>query len=130
MANFKHYFDSRFAGCRILAHAYDQHRNRDVTIYQLPGYVDCVGVSDTVDRWIAPVAPNLFSVDIYQLFRDLHDGKDVKLPLRAGKPGEGQKRARRALIEDDAVVAPPTEPEPVLRRPSKSESQSRRRILI
>lgn len=103
MANFAHYFNSRFAGCRLLAKAYDQHRNRDVSIYQIPGQVDCVGVSDTIDRWIAPVSPELFSVNIHQLMRDLQSGVDVKLPVLSPKlEPKPSGRARRVLIEDQS----------------------------
>lgn len=123
--NFAHYFNNRFAACRLIAETFDQHRDRDVKIYQIPGQVDCVGVSDGIDRWIAPVAPELFQVNIHQLMRDLSDGKDIKLPVRAGRP---VKTSRRALLADSDAVAPPMEEEAVLRRPSKSQS-TRRKLL-
>jgi len=125
MANFSHYFNSRFAGCRLLAEAFDQHRNRDVRIYQIPGQMDCVGVCDQVDRWIAPVTPDIFSVNIHQLIRDLHDGKDIKLPVRAGKASEPSKSPRRRLILETEASPPPEDPEPVRRRPT-----TKRRTLI
>lgn len=129
--SFNQYFNSRFAGCRTLAHTYDQHRNRDVTIYQIPGRLDCVGVSDNVDRWIAPVAPNLFSVDIEQLFKDLQSGVPVKLPIVAGK--SQPRTGRRALLSEDGPSPSDPEPEVVRRRPSKPQTPaptSRRRVLI
>lgn len=131
MASFKHYFNSRFAGCRLLAEAFDQHRNRNVSIYQIPGHIDVVGVSDTIDRWIAPVAPELFSVNIYQLMRDLHDGKDIKLPIRSPLLAQSGKKGRRALIDEAHANPPPAEPEPVKRRPGKSQvAPARSRILV
>ena len=126
MANFKHYFDCRFAGCTLLAKAFDQHRNRDVNIYQIPGHVDVVGVSDTVDRWIAPVAPELFSINIQQLLRDLHSGVPIKLPVTSSKP---VKTSRRALIIEEPANPPADDPEPILRRPSKSQPRQRRAII-
>lgn len=129
--SFNQYFNSRFAGCRTLAHAFDQHRNRDVTIYQIPGRLDCVGVSDGVDRWIAPVVANIFSVDIEQLFRDLQSGVQVKLPLEARQASV--KPRRRALLAEDGASPSDPEPELVRRRPSKSETPvatPRRRVLI
>ena len=131
MANFAHYFNSRFAGCRVLAHAYDQCRERDVTLYQIPGQVECVGVSDTVDRWIAPVAPNLFNVDIMQLFRDMNAGNPVTLPLRGPRPGQASKTGRRALLAESDALPSPEEPEPIRRRPGKSDALVRaRRVLL
>jgi hypothetical protein len=127
--NYAHYFNSRFSACRVLAYAYDQHRERDVTIYQIPGKVDVVGVSDTVDRWIAPVAPELFSINIQQLFRDMQSGVELKLPIYAPRPGAAQNRGRRALISDDHVVSSPADPGPGKRRPSKSAPSARRVLL-
>jgi hypothetical protein len=107
MANFAHYFNSRFAGCQCLAHAFDQHRNRDVKIYQIPGVVDCVGVSDGVDRWIAPVAPELFSVNIQKLLRDLQEGVSIKLPVNGLDQSKKEPRsARRRLLLDSEAPAP------------------------
>jgi hypothetical protein len=104
--NFAHYFNSRFAGCRLLAKAYDHCRNREVNLYQIPGHVDVVGVSDTVDRWIAPVAPDLFTVDIVKLFRDMNEGTEVKLPIIAPALTKERPRTRRSLITDDLPEAP------------------------
>lgn len=98
MANFAHYFNSRFAGCRLLALTWDHCRHRDVKIYQVPGHMDCVGVSDGVDRWIAPVAPDLFSVDIQKLLRDLQEGENIKLPVVAPALAKKEPRSRRRLL--------------------------------
>jgi len=109
MPNFAHYFNSRFAGCRCLAHTFDQHRNRNVKIYQLPGHMDAVGVSDGVDRWVAPVSPELFRVNIQKLLRDLQDGADIKLPVVAlGDQQSAPRRPRRHLLDDVATPAPRT----------------------
>jgi hypothetical protein len=131
MANFAHYFNSRFAGCRLLAKAWDQHRERDVSIYQIPGQVDCVGVSDTIDRWIAPVAPELFNVNIHQLFRDLQSGVEIKLPIIAPRLGATVKTSRRALIAGPPLGITPDLFECVRRRPGKSDAPAtNRRALI
>lgn len=126
MSRFNHYFNNSFASCRHLANAFDPHRNRDVRIYQIPGEVECVGVSDGVDKWIAPVVAELFTVNILKLMRDLQDGIPIKLPVMSG-----QKRTRRVLMESTEAIPPPEEPEVIPRRPSKSQQQVRtRRSLI
>ena len=126
--NFSHYFNNRFAGCRLIAEAYDHCRLRDVKIYLIPGQVDCVGVCDTVDRWIAPVAPDLFTVDIQQVLRDIFAGKDVKLPVRAPAL---IKQARRPLILEPPTSPPESEPAPPKRRALITEPAvpSRRKLL-
>lgn len=125
MANFAHYFNSSFASCRHLANAHDQHRVRNVRIYQIPGEVECVGVTDGVDKWIAPVIDELFSINIKKLMRDLQDGKRMTLPVEAIQTQP--KRARRALIiETDPLLS--TEPAPAFRsRPGRPEARSRTR---
>lgn len=128
MANFAHYFNSNFASCRHLANAHDQHRVRDVRIYQIPGEVDFVGVTDGVDKWIAPVADELFSVNIKKLLRDLQDDPGIRLPITGS---ERRQRPRRALIVDNEVLIPAEPQQSLQRRPGRSEAPSRiRRQLV
>lgn len=126
--NFSHYFNNRFSGCRLIAEAYDHCRLRDVKIYLIPGQVDCVGVCDTVDRWIAPVAPDLFTVDIQQVMRDIFAGNNIQLPVRAPAL---VKRSRRAIISEDPPDPPELEKTPVKRRPLLTEpaAPTRRKLL-
>ena len=94
MTYFARYFNNNFAGCRLIAHARDPHRNRDVSIYLMPGNLTEVGVTDGVDKWICPVICNPFSVDIIKLVRAISNGEPIPTPV---KPKEGG--ARRATIE-------------------------------
>lgn len=121
MPNFNHYMNSGFAGCKLLAHAHDNHRNREVRIYMIPGEVECVGVTDTVDRWIAPVAAEPFSLPLGQVLKDLFDGKKLDLPIMAG-----QKRPRKRLLEPGDGDTPTEPDEPLRRRPTKSEAPASR----
>lgn len=125
MSRFNHYFNGDFSGCRHLANAHDPHRDRDVRIYQIPGEIECVGVTDGVDKWIAPVVAELFTVNILKIMRDLHDGIALKLPITSG-----QKRARRVLMTETEAIPPHQEPDPVRRRPSKSQPTIRQRRVI
>lgn len=103
MPSFNHYFNNDFAGCRLLAYARDNCRNRDVRVYMIPGSVDCVGVSDGVDKWIAPVIANPFSVNVQDLIRKILAGEDVPKP---SKPQEGGKSGRRALLGEPPNEVP------------------------
>lgn len=123
MPNFKHYMNSRFSGCRLLANAYDQHRNREVKVFLIPGEFECVGVCDTVDCWIAPVIAEPFSLPIGSVIKDILDGKKVVLPINA--PGS-RKRARSVLLEPGDGDTPPAPEETPRRRPTRSEKQASR----
>lgn len=90
---------SGFAECRLLAYARDFHKKRDVRIYLLPGMRESVGVSDGVEHWLAPVVPDLFSVDVPALMSDLTAGK--RLP----KPVPLDKARRLAFTDDNAKAA-------------------------
>lgn len=74
MANYKHYMNTNYAGCRLLAEAYDHCRARNVRLFALPGRIDVVGVTDGVDKWIAPARNELFSVPALDLLRDPSKG--------------------------------------------------------
>lgn len=127
MANYKLYMNRDFAGCRLLAYAYDHCRLRDVRIFMMPGEVETVGVSDGTDTWIAPVAGDPFSVNIPRIMKDILDGKTVAVPVKPGAPqikrravlpGEGGQsihQSRRALLT------------PITQAPSQSRS---RRVIF
>lgn len=122
MANFKHYFMNDFAGCRLIAKAFDQHRHREVSIYLLPGQFEYVGVSDGTDKWIAPVIAEPFSVNIREIILAIQNKEEIKLPVIAKslKEIETEKEApirkRRTLLSQ--------QPEP-----STSTSGTRRRLV-
>lgn len=97
----------RTAGCRLIARARDECRNRDVSIYAMPGYWDVVGVSDGIDAWVCPVAAGAFfksnTGDVYELMRALKDGHPLPpVPPVAGKPA----KPRRVSLDDDEEPAP------------------------
>lgn len=123
---FKDYINRHFDGCRLLAHARDEHRNRDVRVFALPGHFDVVGVTDGTDAWVAPVICDPFSVKVSQLLADLRAGVDVPV---AGKPLGHRQRVR---IQPD-----PPAPRPRIRicaqpetTPQSEEPRSRRRVQI
>lgn len=105
MSKFNTYFNNDFAGCRLLAKAYDHCRDRNVNIYLVPGFDDCVGVSDGTDKWIAPVIADPFSVNVAQIIADIRDGKSPKLPVigknadQVAEEAAGGRRTRRKLVE-------------------------------
>lgn len=110
MANWKTYMNSDYAGCRLLAYARDYCRNRDVRIYQIPGEVEAVGISDGVDRWIAPVKADVFSVNIARLFEDMAAGREIP------KPTPLVKKGRVTLLEDEELPIRRTKQEEPIRR--------------
>lgn len=105
MSRFNNYMNSHFAACTLLAEARDNCRNRDVRVYAVPGYTDCVGVTDGTDSWIAPVSASIFSVNIERQMQDMNAGC-LKVVRRA------QATGRRALLDE----GPPIAPRPVKRR--------------
>lgn len=76
-SSLKYHLNSRFRTCHRIAKAFDLCRNRDVTLYLIPGRFDLVGVDDTVDVWMAPVAADPFSVNIKRIVADIQAGKPL-----------------------------------------------------
>lgn len=103
MNRFNEYMANHFGSCRLLAHAQDLHRNRMVKIYQVPGHMDVCGVTDGVEAWIAPVSPNLFSVNVARLYEDIAAGRPIDKPTMV----QGARRPRVKLHTDE-----PSEPIP------------------
>lgn len=99
---FNKFMQSHFAGCRLLAHARDTCRNRQVKVYALPGEFDVVGVSDGVDAWMAPVVADPFTVNVGRLLQQIREGKD---PAVAGTQA-GTSRPRMRISLDDAPAQP------------------------
>lgn len=95
MANYKYYFGNGFAGCRLLAETYDNHRSRKVRVFQVPGEWDTVGVTDGVDSWIAPVAADPFRVNVADLLKRIRAGEAVAVVQQA-------KPTRHRLIDETA----------------------------
>lgn len=130
MSRFNKFMDSHFSNCRLLACAYDHCRNRNVTVHQIPGEVECVGVSDGVDAWIAPTIANPFSFDLIKLFKDIADGIQVKLPLISPMLAktEGSKPRRALLIEEVETNPPPRTRKPLLLDPGAKQPVVRRQL--
>lgn len=113
MGRFNQYMNNHFRGCTLLAEAYDNCRHRDVKLHAMPGQLECVGVSDGTDAWIAPVSASLFSVNIERQMQDMNAGKLVVI-RRPGVPvarrplliAEAQPTPRRRVVLADAEVQP------------------------
>lgn len=98
MSRYNNYFANDFGSCRLLAYAFDHCRNRQVRIFLMPGEIECVGISDGTDKWIAPVSDTLFSVNIKNMLRDLQDGIPLPHPVPPQPKGI---RKRSVLIGAD-----------------------------
>jgi hypothetical protein len=87
---FNHYLNAHFqqGECRLIAHARDDCRQRDVRLYAIPGFWDVVGVTDGTDAWIAPAAAAPFfktaTGDVADIMRKLRNGDS--LPPVPGRP--------------------------------------------
>lgn len=97
--SYKSWINCHFAGCRLLANAHDEHRNRAVQVFMLPGHFDHVGVTDGTDAWIAPVIADPFSVNVKRILDDIQAGKDPRVESK------GRQRVRlvglaEALIQE------------------------------
>lgn len=119
MNRYNEYMHTHFrsGGCRLIARAHDDCRNRDVTIHAMPGYFDVVGVSDGTDAWVAPASAGLFfktaTGDCAELMRMLKAG-DALPPVPA-------LRARTRVHLDDP------QPQPAVRRPRAHLEEERTR---
>lgn len=86
MNRFNEFMGSHFksSGCRLIARARDTCRNRDVSIFALPGYWDVVGVSDGTDAWVAPASAGVFfgtaTGDCADLMKRLKAGEALPVP--------------------------------------------------
>ncbi len=119
MSRFNHYFANDFASCKLIAYARDNCRGRDVRIFKMPDNVECVGVSDGVDKWIAPVIANPFSIDIIKWMKNHIDGIPNPKPEPPGAPKQGRKRI---VLEDEG------KPPAIARRPLKLTEEPTPRI--
>ncbi len=128
MSRFNTYFNNNFSGCRLLAYARDPHRGRDVSIYMMPGFVEEVGVTDGIDKWICPVIANPFSVNIIDIMRRVIAGESIPTPV---KPGVGKTSRRAVLAEEPATTPKPSRRAllaPINEVPTPS--RSRRAVII
>lgn len=111
MGKFTTFINSHFqgSGCRLIARAYDKCRDRRVTLHAIPGYYDCVGVTDGTDAWIAPAVTGPFmetsTGNCAEIMRCLQAGE--ALPPVPDWP-DSPKRSRVALDDDDTPPRAPT----------------------
>lgn len=112
MSRFNTYLNTHFksGGCRLIARAHDRCRDRPVTLHAIPGFWDCVGVSDGTDAWIAPASAGLFfgtaTGDCADLMRRLQAGEELPPVPDAPPP----RRARVRLETDPQPAAPAAQP--------------------
>ena len=109
MPDYNHLINSHFSSCRLLANARDNHRNRDVRLYAIPGNFEFVGVTDGTDSWVAPTSINPFSANVQRLLEDMRAGKPIevnqlpskherrKIVLTAPDSTPPQKRTRHVI---------------------------------
>lgn len=115
MSRFNPYLTNHFQGngCRLIARAHDDCRGRDVRLYAVPGYWDCVGVTDGTDAWIAPASAGLFfrtaTGDCADLLRRLQAGDE--LPPVPDYP-KGAATRKRVRLDPDPQPAAEAQPIP------------------
>lgn len=122
MANYKTYMNSDFAACRLVGRGYDPHRQRDVRLYQIPGEVEVVGVSDGTDRWIAPLASPFLTVLHDALRAERAGDPHPTFPLTLTQRPDAAPVGRRRLAQDDEPV--------IRRRVVADEPVVRRRVVV
>lgn len=112
MSRYNTLINTHFSGCRLLAEGHDQHRNRPVKVFMIPGDFTIVGITDTVDSWIAPtsVAPSDLFDKVRRVLHDFQNGKNIEV-AHVGKPrirvaAEPQQqttqRPRKTIVVDEA----------------------------
>lgn len=74
--SFKYHINNHFSGCRLLAKTWDVYRMREVSVFMLPGTFDHVGVCDSTDAWVAPVAADPFKVNVRELLGKIQSGEN------------------------------------------------------
>jgi len=131
MSRFNAYFANDFRGCRLIAYGYDIHREREVKVYLMPGDLENVGLTDGVDKWIAPAIADPFGsrgLNIARLVKDIAEGKDVAPPVR---PSLVKSRGRRTILEDEPAQPPKRERRALLDAATAEQAPSRsRRVLL
>lgn len=102
MSRYNTLINTHFGGCKLLANGFDEHRGRPVKVFMIPGDFSIVGVTDSVDSWIAPasVAPSALFDNVRRVLHDIQQGKHVEIAqvdkprVRVQPAGEAQKSAR------------------------------------
>lgn len=79
--SFKYHINNHFSGCRLLAKTWDVYRMREVSVFMLPGTFDHVGVCDSTDAWVAPVAADPFKVNVRELLGKIQSGENPAVAI-------------------------------------------------
>lgn len=114
MSRFNNYFTSGFSGCKLVATGYDPHRERDVRMFLIPGHIDVLGVTDTVDSWIAPLS-SPFLEKVAKAVASHFAGHPPAFPIVLGtRPGapDGPRAGVRVRLR----ATPPEDPQPARKR--------------
>lgn len=125
MTRFNFFMNTHFSSCRLIARARDLCRNRNVTIHQIPGYWDVVGISDGIDSWVAPV------ISAGPFFRTATgDVEHIMKCLQAGDPLPPVPDAprRRVTLTETSDSPPPRRPRVTLM--NDTQPATRRRCVI
>lgn len=109
----KYHINNRFGACHHIANARDEHRNRDVRLFHIPGEFEYIGINDGVDCWICPVKADPFSANTPRLLEDIRAGKIVHAqplsrPRKTAPPA--QMELRPASRERRVVPQPVQQP--------------------
>lgn len=129
MSDYKYHLSHRFGtGCTLVAMARDEHRNREIKLYHMPGNFEYVGVNDGVDVWICPVNADPFGANTPRLFEDIRTGKRLDPPSLA--PKKRERKVASLQMQLPLVAPQPTSRErrkPVLVAPSPIPQPTRSR---
>lgn len=110
MGKYNHHFANHFGSCRLIATGWDPHRNRDIQLHLIPGELECVGVTDGVDAWVAPIATPFLS-DVHKALQALWKGEDVRFPILLPKQRPGgdpapRRPRQRVSLDEEPEIAP------------------------
>lgn len=126
MSRFNHYFANDFASCLLVGYARDHHRGRDVRIFKMPGDVENVGVTDGIDKWIAPVIANPFSINVIQWMKNHLDGVPNPKPV---PPQAYTGRVRRSVMTAEDLPPRPGRRALITAEETPATTRSRRALL-
>lgn len=79
--SFTYHINNHFSGCRLLAKTWDVYRMREVSVFMIPGTFDHVGVCDSTDAWVAPVAADPFKVNVRELLGKIQSGENPAVAI-------------------------------------------------
>jgi hypothetical protein len=135
MGKYNSYMNHQFGSCRLLATAHDEHRDRPVRLYMLPGIFDIVGITDGTDSWLAPVIADPLSVGVARLLEDIREGKSPavvnkgRIPSMIGPANPGRRRVQLLGSEEAPAAAAEPRRRLLLTQPAPIPATNGRRRL-